>query len=208
MLEVLGFVILLCLNVLAVMGTAWVVRQIVKGWQQMALVTKELLEAKLTTWTLSSQVHKVLGFTDEQEAAVKLELNTLAELGIVDRDGARRGLKFRLAGVPEPEPSDEDDIKVDSSVQGYIRVRDSLKTSTKDKNFFELLEWITNVSVDRDPYLTSMGLVIKKCADGSIVLRAHSGCLPLMERHFGNSDAFAKFILKSITPKTNTKESN
>ena len=173
----------------------------------MALITKELLEQKLTTWTLSSQVHKVLGFTDEQEAAVKLELNTLAELGIVVRDGARRGLKFRLAGVVDPEPS-EDDTPIDNSVSGYLRVRDALKVDTKDKSMFELLEWITNVSVSQDPTLTSMTLSIKKMPDGSVVLRTHASCLTLHECQFNNSDTFAKFILKSITPKHNTKESN
>ena len=172
----------------------------------MPLITKELLEAKLTTWTLSSNVHKVLGFTDEQEATVKAELATLAELGIVDRDGARRGLKFRLAGVPDIEPSD--DIPVDSSVTGFVRVSDALKVDTKDKNLFELLEWITNVSVNHDPTLTSMTLAIKKCPDGSIVLRTYAGCVTLHERQFNNPDTFSKFILKSINQNTPLQRNN
>ena len=175
----------------------------------MPLITKELLESKLRVWTLSSTVHKVLGFTDEQEAVVKAELATLAELGVVDRDGARRGLKFRLAGMTDPEPSEIEDTPVDSSVTGYTRVRDVLKIDTKDKNLFELLEWVTNVSVNHDPTLTSMTLAIKKMPDGSIVLRTYAGIVTLHERQFNNSDTFAKFILKSITPKSTTpKESN
>ena len=174
----------------------------------MALITRELLEQKLSTWTLSSQVHTVLGFTSDQEAAVKLELATLAELGIVDKEGARRGLKFRLAGVIDPEPSDSDESSVDRSITGYMRVRDALKIDTKDKTLYELLEWITNVSVNHDPTLTSMSLNIKKCPDGSIVLRTYASCLALHERQFNNSDTFSKFILKSINPKLSSKESN
>ena len=172
----------------------------------MPLITKELLEEKLTVWTLSSQVHKALGFTDEQEAAVKAELNTLAELGVVDRDGARRGLKYRLAGVPELELSldedseDEASAEVEHNILTYKKTRDLMYKSTKDKTLYELLDWITNVSISQDPSLTSMTLAIKKLPDGSIVLRTYAAILKLDEVEFKTPEKFAKFIQKSITP--------
>lgn len=175
----------------------------------MPLITKELLEAKLRTWTLSSSVHKVLGFTDEQEATVKAELATLAELGVVDRDGARRGLKFRLAGITDPEPSDEmDDVPTeeDRSVLGYKRVKEHITSTVDKKSLYELLEWITNVSISQDPHLTSMTLAIKKLPDGSISLRTYASIAKLHEVNFNTPEAFAKFIQKSINPKSDPKK--
>jgi hypothetical protein len=176
------------------------------------LVTKELLEQKLTKWTLSSQVHKVLGFTDEQELEVKTELNTLASLGVVDKDGAKRGLKYRLAGIVDSEGSeeelDEEDseklVEEDRSVRNYKVVRQSNVVATEKANFYELLEWITNVDVNRDPYLNSMALVVKKLSDGSIDVITYAGIMKLRDTNY-SPDEFSKFIHKSITPK-NTKE--
>lgn len=180
----------------------------------MPLVTKELLEQKLTTWTLSSQIHKVLGFTDEQELEVKTELNTLASLGVVDKNGAKRGLKYRLAGVIDSEVEsidgevDETDseelIEEDRSMKNFKAVRQTNTTATEKKNFYELLNWITNADVSRDPYLNSMTLAIKKLSDGSINVIAYAGIIRLRENNY-SPDEFIKFIHKSITPK-NTKE--
>lgn len=171
------------------------------------LITKELLESKLRQWTLSSQVHKVLGFTDEQESAVKAELNTLAELGVVDKDGARRGLKFRLAGiVDEPtsedttEGGDDDYADEDRSVRGYKAVKQQNIAATKDKSLYELIQWVIAADTTKDPYLTSMTLALKKKSDGDIDVIAYAGITRLVEHTFSPTE-FVKFVNKSIAPK-------
>jgi hypothetical protein len=176
------------------------------------LVTKELLEQKLTRWTLSSQIHKVLGFTDEQELDVKTELNTLATLGVVEKDGAKRGLKYRLAGAVESEEVsddlDEDSeelIEEDRSVRNFKAVRQANTVATEKKTFYEMLDWITNVDVSKDPYLNSMTVSIKKLPDGSINLIAYAGIVKLRENNYSPTE-FVKYIHKSITPVKQPKE--
>lgn len=171
----------------------------------MPLITTALLEEKLTTWVLSSQVHKVLGFTEEQASTVKDELNTLVDLGIVARDGARRGLKFRLASIVDPDPSEEDgepasDDIPSSDIRGYIRERDSLRQDTSQKTFWELLEWVTNANVAKDPSITSVTLGLKKTSDGEILVSSYMGCVPLNQKSY-SPDEFLKFLRKSIAPK-------
>ena len=61
----------------------------------MPLLTQELLKKKLSSWVLSSKVPETLGFDDSQAAEIKQELAALVEMGLVEREGERRGLKFR-----------------------------------------------------------------------------------------------------------------
>lgn len=67
---------------------------------------KELVATNLVDWTLSAKVQEVLGLSSVDEALFKKELAALEEQGIIERDGVRRGLKFRasfaaLSGKPD-----------------------------------------------------------------------------------------------------------
>lgn len=73
-------------------------------------VTKELVQEKLLEWTASSKVQEVLGLSSMDEALFKKELQTLEDKGLIERDGIRRGLKFKavIAGEPKKIPKVDD----------------------------------------------------------------------------------------------------
>lgn len=74
----------------------------------MSKLTSELVKEVLTEWTPSTKVQELLGLSSMDEALFKKELLALEEKGVVEREGARRGLKFRAVNG---KPS----VKKDSS---------------------------------------------------------------------------------------------
>jgi hypothetical protein len=62
----------------------------------MSKVTKELVQEKLEEWTPSTKVQETLGLSSMDEALFKKEFQALEDKGIVEREGAKRGLKFKF----------------------------------------------------------------------------------------------------------------
>lgn len=72
----------------------------------MSKLTSDLVTEVLTEWTPSTKVQELLGLSSMDEALFKKEFLALEEKGIVEREGARRGLKFRAVSG---KPSDKKD---------------------------------------------------------------------------------------------------
>lgn len=177
----------------------------------MALLTKELLKSKLSDWTLSCKVCDTLGLTADAEAQVKSELFALEEKGLVERDGVRRGLKFRYkpsSDVVLTEDSEESDEPlvisakeiggfVAAPIEGYVRQKDRDKdiTGKAVKDFKELLKFVVSSSPEEQAGISSYTLAIKKNNEG-IVLKIYSGITTVSEHAF-TVPKFVKFVKES-----------
>lgn len=169
------------------------------------LVTPQLLKKKLSSWTLSAHVVETLGLSSDDEAQIKKELIDLCDKGIVEKDGVRRGLKFRYIGNDENEEiatedsSDSDDtMHVAGDILAYVKQkqhdRDTLDVAGRE--FSDFLKYITLLcSPASDPSIISYTLAIKHTADG-IVLRVHNGILLVYEKLY-TVDKFLKYIAAS-----------
>ena len=58
-------------------------------------ISEALLKEKLSDWTSSNKVQETLDLSSMDESSFKKELNTLETKGIIERTGAKKGLKFR-----------------------------------------------------------------------------------------------------------------
>ena len=61
----------------------------------MSNISETLLKEKLSDWTSSNKVQEALNLSDIDETVFKKELTTLETKGLIERTGAKKGLKFR-----------------------------------------------------------------------------------------------------------------
>jgi len=183
----------------------------------MALLTQELLKKKLSTWTLSSKVVEQLGFDETKTNEIKQELQSLFEMGIVERDGERRGLKFRLKpstsdsedeqDTPAVEESDEaippSSKSETASLRAFFADRDVVRSETAGKTPLQLMSAITDMPI-KDPSILSHTLAYKRTSEDNIIVTFWSGCVKQYEKEYTIS-AFTKVLaseLKSLAKPT------
>ena len=173
----------------------------------MTLLTQELLKKKLSTWVLSSKVPGHLGFDESKGLEIKQELQALVEMGLVQREGERRGLKFRFKPADgsvseESEDSIEEDdlppIKQDevASLHAFFADRDSIKAETAGKTPLQLMSVITNLAI-KDPSVTSHTLAYKRTAEGNIVVTFWQGCVKQYNKEYSIAE-FQRILTKEL----------
>jgi len=183
----------------------------------MSLLTQELLKKKLSSWTLSSKTPSILGFDESQADEIKKELQALCELGLVEKEGERRGLKYRFKSVnntsvsedeQDSEISDEaeEDITTNSdastkisqsaSLRAFFADRDIVKSETTGKTPLELMSVITDIQI-KDPSILSHTLAYKRTAEGNIIVTFWSGCVKQYEKEYTVS-AFVKVLASEL----------
>lgn len=179
----------------------------------MALLTQELLKKKLSSWMLSSKVVEHLGFDETQASEVKQELEALVEMGLVERDGQRRGLKFRFICDENSNEDEQDSDSCDgadsleddaptakkihdesASLRAYFADKEHTTAETAGKTPLELLSVLTEFSI-KDPSILSHTLAYKRTAEGNIIVTFWSGCVRRYEKEY-TLPAFMK-VLKS-----------
>ncbi|MCI4435700.1 MAG: hypothetical protein JHC33_02665 [Ignisphaera sp.] len=167
----------------------------------MALLTQELLFKKLSSWTLSSKVVETLGLDESQASEVKQELDALCEMGLVEREGERRGKKFRLVQDSNTADNEETTDEVESednnensdsttnskketpSLRAYFANRDAVKAKCEGKTPLQLMSAITDVSI-KDPSILSHTLAYKRTSEDSIIVTFWSGCVKQYEKEY------------------------
>ncbi|MCI4436129.1 MAG: hypothetical protein JHC33_04885 [Ignisphaera sp.] len=183
----------------------------------MALLTQELLKKKLSSWMLSSKVVEHLGFEENQASEVKQELDALVEMGLVERDGQRRGLKFRFVSADnsnedEQDSSDAGEIEDDSeasdtpsakkihdesaSLRAFFADRDHIKSETNGKTPLQLMSVITDIAI-KDPSILSHTLSYKRTSEGNIIVTFWSGCVKQYEKEYTLA-AFSKVLISEL----------
>ena len=172
--------------------------------KQKAILTLTLLKKKLSDWVLSARVVETLGLSSEDEAQIKKELIDLCDKGLVEKDGVRRGLKFRLKPGTEVEETEEEEVSLESQIHvagdmtAYLKQkrhdRDTLKCAGKEFN--DLLKYVLlSCSPGSDLSVLSYSLVVKHTTEG-ILLRIYNGIVLELERTF-TVDKFLKYIATS-----------
>lgn len=69
-------------------------------------ISEALLKDKLYAWTASNKIQETLGLTSMDVALFKKELTALESKGIIERAGAKKGLKFRYkVSQPAAQPT-------------------------------------------------------------------------------------------------------
>ena len=178
----------------------------------MALLTQELLKKKLSSWTLSSKVVETLGFEETQASEVKQELDALAEMGLVEREGERRGKKFRFKQdsntASDEETSDEveetNEIETDAttskkdtlSLRAFFANRDNVKAECEGKTPLQLMSAITDVPI-KDPSVLSHTLAYKRTSEDSIIATFWIGCVKQYEKEYTLA-AFNKVLASEL----------
>ena len=191
----------------------------------MALLTQELLKKKLSSWVLSSKIPETLGFDDSKATEIKQELAALVELGLLERDGERRGLKFRFKSSTNQSNSneseldnevvvDEEDIPLpiaiksndNAPLRAFFANRDLIKSETEgNKTPLQLLSVLTDTPI-KDASVLSHTLSYKKTSEGDIIITFWMGCVKMYERQC-TLTAFNKILtseLKSLSKPIST----
>ena len=123
----------------------------------MSSISELLVKEKLGSWTSSNKVQEVLGLSSMDERSFKKELTALETRGIIERMGAKKGLKFKCAGsVSKPveitekvkKPKEEKPEKANKNSSKKIEISDiSCEITTLDKH--EFTNEVTNVSISQ-----------------------------------------------------------
>ena len=185
----------------------------------MTLLTQELLQKKLTKWTLSSKVVEQLGLEESQANEIKQELDALCEMGIVEKEGERRGKKFRFKQSNTSTSSeDEQDSEFSDEVEGevnnvtdsdtatkitqtaslraFFADRDLIKSETEGKTPLELMSTLVDIAI-KDPSILSHTLSYKKTSEDSVIVTFWSGCVKRYEKEYTLS-AFKKVLTSEL----------
>jgi hypothetical protein len=173
--------------------------------KQKEILTLKLLKKKLSDWVLSAHVVETLGLSSEDEAQIKKELIDLCDKGLVEKEGVRRGLKFRLKPGIEVEDDTEDEAEAPEEsvfeagdMLAYVKQREHDKDTlvTAGNEFNDLLKYtFLTCHPGTDPSILSYTMSIKNTVDG-VSLRIYSGLVLILERTF-TLDKFLKYIAKS-----------
>lgn len=149
-------------------------------------VTKELVLANLQEWTPSTQVQEKLGLSSMEDAVFKRQFYALEEKGIVEREGAKRGLKFRAVtqGKTEAKPVEK----------AKPTAEDAPKAKAKRENSLDISEIPCEITIiHKHEYMSD----VTNVGIGSLIafmLKAHS--------EQGNRTLSIKKSPKGITVKT------
>lgn len=182
----------------------------------MALLTQELLKKKLSSWVLSSKIPEILGFDESQASEIKQELSSLVDMGLVERNGERRGLKFRFKSSDNPVDSEDDGEQENNStdeeaasvtaapgknsdtlsLRAFFADRDLVKNETVGKTPLQLMSVITDLSI-KDPSILSHTLAYKRTSEGNIIVTFWSGCVKQYEKEYTLS-AFTKVLASEL----------
>jgi hypothetical protein len=178
----------------------------------MALLTQELLKKKLNSWILSSKVVEHLGFEENQSSEIKQELDALVDMGLVERDGQRRGLKFRFKSDSnsneDEQASDTDGAEtiieeVDTlskneatSLRAFFVDRELVRSETNGKTPLQLMSVITDIAI-KDPSILSHTLAYKRTSEDNIIVTFWSGCVKQYEKEYTLS-AFTKVLASEL----------
>ena len=183
----------------------------------MALLTQELLKKKLSSWVLSSKVPATLGFDESQASEIKQGLAALCEMGLVEREGERRGLKFRFKSSKtvsdnddEQDSSDSDDAPISedlsldaatkishsASLRAFFADKALVKQETVGKTPLELMSVLTDIQI-KDPSILSHTLAYKRTSEGNIVVTFWSGCVKRYQKEYTLS-AFTKVLTSEL----------
>ena len=178
----------------------------------MALLTLELLKKKLSSWTLSSKVPEALGFEESQANEVKQELDALCELGLVEKEGERRGKKFRFKSDDNADEETNDEVEANNasdaeaetpvskkdtmSLRAFFADRDYIQQEATGKTPLQLMSVITDLSI-KDPSILSHTLAYKRTNEGNIIVTFWSGCVKQYEKEYTLS-AFTKVLTSEL----------
>lgn len=176
----------------------------------MALLTEPLLASKLSSWTLRSNATATLGFKDSDDAQIRQELEALVYIGILEKDGERRGLKYRyknkesnkssftLTDKEDNENTIEDEVIIDTatvtSLHAFYANRESVKAETNQhtKQPLQLLSSLVTLPI-KDPSVLSHTVSYKRTSDGNIIVTFWVGCVKQYEKEY-TIPAFTKLI--------------
>lgn len=175
-------------------------------------ISQELVASKLKDWTLSCKIQETLGLTSMEEALFKKELSALEEKGVLEREGARRGLKFRykaptsfssnknLKELEECESCEEAISETEeaqiSNIAAYLQQkRHDKEQLEKQKTLPQLLSFLVKTSPNNDPCITSYTCAIKHTSEGFVV-KVYAGMNTLSET-FYTHDKFIKYLKTS-----------
>ena len=182
----------------------------------MALLTQEILKKKLSSWVLSSKVPAILGFDESQASEIKQELAALCEMGLVEREGERRGLKFRFKSSKTVSDNDDEQdsesnddtaeivtspdastkISQSASLRAFFADRDLVRQEAMGKTPLELMSVITDIQI-KDPSILSHTLAYKRTSEGNIIVTFWSGCVKQYEKTY-NLNAFIKVLTSEL----------
>ncbi len=185
----------------------------------MPLLTQELLKKKLSSWVLSSKVPATLGFDESQATEIKQELAALCEMGLVEREGERRGLKFRFKSSKTVYDNDDEQdsdlsdevedaveettasetstkISHSASLRAFFADRDLVRNETLGKTPLELMSVITDIQI-KDPSILSHTLAYKRTSEGNIIVTFWSGCVKQYQKEYTLS-AFTKVLTSEL----------
>ena len=177
----------------------------------MSILTQELLKKKLSSWVLSSKVPEHLGFDESKGLEIKQELQALVEMGLVERQGERRGLKFRFKSADNVDSGDDEQDEITeeveapaptekfndaASLRAYFVERDLVRTETSGKTPLQMMSVITDVAI-KDPSVLSHTLAYKRTADGNIIVTFWVGCVKQYEKTYSLA-AFSKVLTSEL----------
>ena len=124
----------------------------------MSNISETVLKEKLTDWTASSKVQELLGLTSVEETIFKKELASLVEKGIIERTGAKKGLKFRFKSeiddsneVKEVEKPTKTKVKIKQKKAKVKKVIDVSEIECEVCNMVknDITTEVTNVPIDK-----------------------------------------------------------
>ena len=138
-----------------------------------------LVKERLHSWTLSAKVQETLGLSSMDEGSFKKELTALESKGIIERSGARRGLRFKYKDTEAKTESKE-------ATTGPVIEEKATKVKSKPKvdiaeipceitclDRHEFTKDVTNVSIGqllafiaKNPGEHSFSLAIKRTQRG------------------------------------------
>ena len=84
-------------------------------------ITEPLLKEKLFDWTASTKVQETLGLSSMDEGSFKKELIALESKGLIERSGAKKGLKFKYKTTDSTSTTE---VKEDGQVKIITEAKD------------------------------------------------------------------------------------
>ncbi len=140
-------------------------------------IPEELIKDKLFTWTSSNKIQEILGLTSMDAALFKKELSALESKGIIERAGAKKGLKFRYKNKQQTEaqPSVEHNAPVKEEKKkkkAKIDIED-IPCAVSNMDRHEFTDDVNNVTINKlmlfllkNPGEHSFSVSIKRTAKG------------------------------------------
>jgi hypothetical protein len=123
----------------------------------MSNISETLLKEKLSEWTSSTKVREALELSSMDEALFKKELNILETKGLIERTGAKKGLKFKYKFSDElkkeftEETNIPENIKIEpekKNKKSKVNIED-IQCEIVNLDKHEFTEEVTNVSLNK-----------------------------------------------------------